>query len=108
MKFRIAALSLIWLVTAYVAMLLLLFVVNHPTTTLALRAMGLLIALGFVLILIPLAVFLQVKDQRARAQYERRKQLGLCVHCGYDLRGATGKCPECGKWTVRPANSAQG
>jgi hypothetical protein len=27
----------------------------------------------------------------------RRGQLGLCPHCGYDLRGVAGRCPECGE-----------
>ena len=27
----------------------------------------------------------------------RRRSRGLCIHCGYDLRGSpTGACPECG------------
>ena len=26
----------------------------------------------------------------------KRKKLGLCVACGYDLRGSAGCCPECG------------
>ncbi len=25
-----------------------------------------------------------------------RKKLGLCLHCGYVLRGSEGSCPECG------------
>jgi len=38
-------------------------------------------------------------------RYRRRKK-GLCIHCGYNLRGNTsGVCPECGKKIVITAIS---
>ena len=36
--------------------------------------------------------FLSLRPYRRR----KRKQFGLCVKCGYDLRGSKERCPECG------------
>ena len=33
---------------------------------------------------------------RNRTKHYRRKH-GLCLYCGYDLRGTTSACPECGR-----------
>jgi len=31
-----------------------------------------------------------------RTRHHSRRKLGLCVKCGYDLRGSGERCPECG------------
>lgn len=44
---------------------------------------------------------LRFADHVVRFTY-RDKPTGVCGKCGYDLRGSTGRCPECG--TVAPVS----
>jgi hypothetical protein len=56
------------------------------------------------LAMIPLALGL-----RGFVRQIRRQRLGLCLHCGYDLReSSSGACPECGNQipAKRPATSS--
>ena len=48
---------------------------------------------------IPMLIFLLLPTLSACALHRRRKRrkLGLCLCCGYDLRGSSERCPECGK-----------
>ncbi len=40
--------------------------------------------------------FAQVVCLRRHLRMVRRRERGLCVSCGYDLRVTPGRCPECG------------
>jgi predicted amidophosphoribosyltransferase len=58
---------------------------------LALLIPGLLLIALIVAIALPRAV----RD-------EKRLRNNLCLHCGYDLRECTGRCPECGRSRDEP------
>ena len=58
--------------------------------------------------LLPVAVVfvaVSMPDWR-RAKYAKRRAMGLCPTCGYDLRASKERCPECG--TAIPADSGAG
>jgi len=57
------------------------------------RTEGLVFGVAAPMATVLYAVYLALGWRRSR-----RITLGLCAHCGYDLRGAeTSKCPECGR-----------
>jgi len=57
------------------------------------RYHAIILPFPFILLVVaaPALRWLYVRRRRLR-----RERLGLCWHCGYDLRESPGKCPECG------------
>jgi hypothetical protein len=53
-----------------------------------------------------LLLVIAIYSLRPRHRARRRRKLGLCANCGYDLTGnVTGTCPECG--APEPERSAE-
>ena len=46
----------------------------------------------FAVVLLPVIAYLMLPLHRRR----RRRRLGLCITCGYDLSGSSASCSECG------------
>ncbi len=50
----------------------------------------------FLLLITMILPGLWASGARRKRIMRRRAARGLCLHCGYDLRGSIGRCPECG------------
>jgi hypothetical protein len=51
---------------------------------------------GFAILLsLGPGIYLARKEILSQLKRDRMRK-GLCQHCGYDLRGSTNQCPECG------------
>lgn len=61
----------------------------------------------FWMVVAPLGIILSVKLKTLR-EYKHRVKMGLCLHCGYDLRASIDRCPECGAVVSKEANVMSG
>ncbi len=67
------------------------------------------VGIPFCPVLLLLCVGSAVALARAPLRRYRRGRRGLCLKCGYDLRGnVSGVCPECGQQTATRVNSTPG
>lgn len=53
--------------------------------------------LGMMLCALAMIGFVVLQGVLPGERRAGRLRAGLCVHCGYDLRGTRGRCPECGR-----------
>jgi len=59
-------------------------------------------------LLVLFAVFPATRARAARRALvaRRRREQGLCVRCGYDVRASPERCPECGAAVPRPITAS--
>lgn len=68
------------------------------TTNYDRRGFGTLLAMIFG---VPVYFVVIWRKSRREKRVEFRRKNGICVNCGYDLRGSTtGVCPECGESVI--------
>ncbi len=60
------------------------------------RAFMMMVPLWFIALIAAILPALWIRLYRGKWRRERRRDAGLCPHCGYDLRATPDRCPECG------------
>ncbi len=68
--------------------------ISRRTVWLPKSAGGIVVPLWNPTVLFTLILWASSVPLRRRS---KRKKLGLCLKCGYDLRGSKDRCPECGE-----------
>jgi hypothetical protein len=64
------------------------------------------IPIWLLLVLVLVYMLFQLKEIWLRHRATTRQRQGLCVVCGYDIRGQPAQCPECGT-SIDPESRAQ-
>ena len=70
-------------------------------------AFDLLLGAGLAVLFGGLLALLRYSGRRL-VRDELRRRAGLCIDCGYDLRGSADRCPECGKFVPGPTRDVAG
>jgi hypothetical protein len=65
-------------------------------TTFHERETEFVVPIWLVLVLTASGIILSVWRMVRKRRYRTRREKGLCLSCGYDLRGTPGRCSECG------------
>ena len=71
------------------------------------HGIGVAIPPWFPMVLTLIAPLCWLRRWRSWRRQTRRVRLGLCLHCGYDLRASPERCPECGS-PVSTGHNPQG
>jgi hypothetical protein len=96
---RITTLLLVVATTAAIAFAAGALVGNLPPTT----GEGIALAYGGAAVLVALWVLRATRVLVTPTERRlRRRRLGLCPSCGYDLRATPDRCPECGAAATTP------
>jgi hypothetical protein len=89
---------LFWLDPLKVAALVVLLLIPGLGSNITrVRAVCFISALTLMVVAPAVAIPLYGRNWWRWRTVEKRRRLGLCPNCGYDLRSSADRCPECGE-----------